>query len=396
MSVGEITGGPSAVPDVHDRVVALRRRVHHHPELGLHLPRTQEAVLEELADLDLEITTGTSTTSVVADLVGASDGPTVLLRGDMDALPMPEDTGLDFASEVSGRMHACGHDAHTAMLAGAARVLAGRRDRIRGRVRFMFQPGEEGFHGARYMIDEGVCDGVDHAFALHIMPNLASGHVGVRPGPMLAAADTFEITITGKGGHGSMPHQTIDPIPIVGDVIASVQAMVTRRVEVFDPAVVSITRVQAGTTDNVIAEHAELAGTIRTFSASQRSFIHERLTSLVEGIAAANGARADVSITRGYPVTVNDPAAADLLLAAARTALGSDRVVEVDRPLMAAEDFSYVLERVPGAMGMLGVCPPGHRPEDAPACHSNRMLLDEGAMAAGVAVHVAVAESLLT
>lgn len=379
---------------VQPRVVDLRRRLHAHPELGLELPVTQAAVLDELADLGLEITTGTSTTSIVADLV-CGDGPTVLLRGDMDALPMPEDTGLDFASTIEGRMHACGHDAHTAMLAGAARVLSERRDRLRGRVRLMFQPGEEGFGGATHMIDEGVCEGVDHAFALHITPNLPSGWLGLRAGPVMASADVFHIRITGRSGHASMPHHTVDPVPIAAEIVLAIQSMVTRRVEAFDPAVVTVTRLQAGTTTNVIGEGAELAGTIRTFSEQQRSFVHDRLTAVAHGIAAAHEAAAEVEIERGYPVTVNDAGGAALLRSAAESVLGAERVVEMPSPVMGAEDFSYVLQRVPGAMAFLGVCPTGHTIHDAPACHSNRMMLDEDAMLAGVAVHAAVVESLL-
>ncbi len=376
---------------VHDRVVALRRRLHQEPELGLHLPRTQAAVLEELSDLDLEVRTGLSTSSVVADLHGGRPGPTVLLRGDMDALPMPEDTDLEYASTIPDRMHACGHDAHTAMLAGAARILAGRRTELAGRVRFMFQPGEEGFGGARHMINEGVVDGVDHAYALHVSPNLPSGWIGTRSGSLMASADTFAVEIVGRGGHASMPHYALDPVPVACELVTAIQASVTRRIDAFDPAVITVARIEAGTTTNVIAERAVLEGTIRAVSERSRQAAQEAIARLAEHIAAAHECEANVSIDEGYPVTVNDRAAARHLLDVAADVLGERALVELPAPVMGAEDFSYVLQRVPGAMAFLGACPPGADPASAPACHSNRMQLDEDAMAAGVAMLVALA-----
>ncbi|MEM9036751.1 MAG: M20 family metallopeptidase [Actinomycetota bacterium] len=385
------TTGLAEAETVHERVVALRRRIHERPELGLQLPLTQQAVLEELEDLGLEITTGTSTTSIVADLDAGRPGPTVLLRGDMDALPMPEHTGLDFASLEPGRMHACGHDAHTAMLAGAARVLAGRRPELAGRVRFMFQPGEEGFHGARYMIDEGVLDGVDHAYALHISPNLPSGWIGARGGPTMASADVFNIEIVGKGGHASMPHYAIDPVPVACELVGAIQSFVTRRIDVFDPAVVTVARIEAGSTNNVISERAVLEGTIRAVSEATRERARAGVRRLATQIAAAHDCEAFVELEEGYPVTINDHAAADHVLRTTDEVLGRGKSVTFPSPVMGAEDFSYVLQRVPGAMAFLGVCPPGSDPSNAPACHSSRMLLDEAAMAAGVAMHVALA-----
>lgn len=385
------TTGLAVAESVHNRVVALRRRLHEHPELGLELPRTQRAVLDELDDLGLSITTGTTTTSVVADLDGGRPGPTVLLRGDMDALPMPERTGLDFASAEPGRMHACGHDAHTAMLAGAARVLSDRRTELAGRVRFMFQPGEEGFHGARYMIDEGVLDGVDYAYALHISPNLPSGWIGVRGGPTMASADVFNIEIVGQGGHASMPHLAVDPVPVACELVGALQSFVTRRVEVFDPAVVTVARIEAGTTNNVIPERAVLEGTIRALSEATRERARAGVRQLAANIAAAHDCEAFVELEAGYPVTINDHDAADHVLRIADKTMGRGRTVTFPAPVMGAEDFSYVLQQVPGAMAFLGVCPPGSDPSNAPACHSPRMLLDEEAMAAGVAMHVALA-----
>lgn len=378
-------------------VVALRRRLHAYPELGLDLPRTQLAIEEFLDGLDLRVGRGTALTSVVADLESGRPGPTILLRGDMDALAMPEDTGLDFASEVQGRMHACGHDAHTAMLAGAARVLAANRGQLCGRVRFMFQPGEEGYGGAAVMIDEGVLSGVDAAFALHVTPNLASGHLGVRSGPMLAATDEFVINFTGRGGHASSPHWATDPVPVAAEAVLALQTMITRTVDAFNPAVLTIGSLHAGTTSNVIPETAQMVGTIRTVDEHVRDGVIERLLRVVEGIASAHGCEVTVEMDPGYPVTINDAQFTQFLTEVARDTIGADSVIELPAPVMGAEDFSYVLTRTPGAMAFLGVCPPEVlNPLAAPACHSNRMKLHEEAMATGVALHVAVAERFVT
>jgi hippurate hydrolase len=374
-----------------DDTIQLRRRIHRHPELGLTLPRTQAAVLEALDGLGLEIRTGTRTTSVVARLRGARPGPTILLRGDMDALPMPEDTGLPYASEVPGTMHACGHDGHTAMLAGAARLLARHRASLAGSVLFMFQPGEEGYHGARVMIEEGLLDGPEAptgAFAMHVTHRRPAGVVSARPGPTAAAADTLEIVVRGKGGHASAPHDCLDPIPVACEIVQALQTMVTRRVHVFDPAVITIAKIEAGTTRNVIPEAASMLGTVRTVSEATRESVHEGIRRVAAGIAAAHGAEADLKITRGYPVTVNDEGFARFVLDTARELLGPDGAQPAANPMMGAEDFSYVLQRVPGTMANLGT-----RPDSGPVYpnHSNRMLLNESALATGVAMHAAVA-----
>jgi amidohydrolase len=378
-----------------DDTVQLRRRIHRHPELGLTLPRTQAAVLEALDGLGLEIKTGQRTTSVVARLRGARPGPTILLRGDMDALPMPEDTGLPFASEVPNAMHACGHDGHTAMLVGAARLLARRRESLAGSVLFMFQPGEEGYHGARVMIEEGLLDGPEAptgAFAMHVTHRRPAGVISARPGPTAAAADTIRIVVRGQGGHASAPHDCLDPIPIACEIVQALQTMVTRRVHVFDPAVVTIAKIEAGTTRNVIPETAHLLGTVRTVSGAARESVLAGVRRVAEGVSAAHGAEVEVEITRGYPPTVNDDRFARFVLDTARELLGPDGAHQASNPMMGAEDFSYVLQRVPGTMANLGT-----RPESGSVYpnHSNRMLLNEGALATGVAMHAAVALGFL-
>ena len=377
--------------------VELRRRIHAEPELGLELPKTQQLVLDALAGLGLDVRTGTSVTSVVADLEGGRPGPTILLRADMDALPMPEDTGLDYASTIDGTMHACGHDAHVAMLVGAARVLAAKRDQLAGTIRFMFQPGEEGFGGTRYMIDEGVLERptVDAAFALHVAPNLPSGTVWTRGGALMASADVIDILVTGKGGHASTPYLARDPITVAAEIIQSLQTFVTRRIDTFDPVVISITYVRAGTTTNVIPETAHLRGTVRAVSPSGRRRALEGVEQIAGGLAAAHEMHAVVTVEPGYPPTINDSDFANFTLEVAGDLLGSTKAGRMPAPVMGAEDFSYVLEHRPGALAFLGVCPPGTRPAEAHTCHSNRMTIDEEAMRTGIAVHCAVAERFL-
>ncbi len=387
-----------AARDLLPETVELRRRIHRRPELGLHLPETQAAVLDSIGDLDLAVQAGDDTSWVLATLDTGRPGPTMLLRGDMDALPMPEDTGLDFSSEIDGAMHACGHDAHTAMLAGAARLLTDRRDELSGRIVFMFQPGEEGFAARRVMIEEGLLDGrlldgrpVTRAFAIHQTPSAPSGWVATRPGPLMASADVFRVVVRGKGGHASMPHHAIDPIPIACEMVGAFQTMITRRIEAFQPAVVTVAKIRAGTTDNVIPEEAVMTGTIRAVSEGTRALVHAELERVATNIALAHGATAELTIeTGGYPVTINDADAATWVLDVARGLVG-DLAIEMPSPVMGAEDWSYVLQQVPGAMAFLGTCPPDTNIADAAPTHSNRMVLDEDAMAVGAALYAAVA-----
>jgi len=378
--------------------VDLRRRIHAEPELGLELPKTQRLVLDALDGLGLDVHTGTSVTSVVADLQGRAPGPTILLRADMDALPMPEDTGLDYASTIDGTMHACGHDAHVAMLVGAARVLAAKRDEIAGTVRFMFQPGEEGFAGARYMIDEGVLERptVDAAFALHVAPNLPTGTVVDARGRADGVGRRHRHPRHRKGwARPRRPYLARDPITVAAEIIQSLQTFVTRRIDTFDPVVISITYVRAGTTTNVIPETAHLRGTVRAVSPAGRRRALEGVEQIAVGLAAAHETNAVVTVEPGYPPTINDNDFANFALEVAGDLLGAAQAGRMPAPVMGAEDFSYVLERRPGALAFLGVCPPGTRPADAHACHSNRMTIDEDAMRTGIAVHCAVAERFL-
>ncbi|EHY89362.1 M20 metallopeptidase family protein [Saccharomonospora azurea] len=375
--------------------VALRRAIHRRPELGLQLPETQQAVLDALDGLPIETTLGTTTTSVTGVLRGSQPGPAVLLRADMDALPMPENTGLEFASEVPNAMHACGHDTHVAMLAGAARLLSDHVDELAGSVVFMFQPGEEGHHGARHMIHEGVLDApgtrVQGAFALHTFANLPTGVVATKSGPVMASADSFTVRVVGKGGHGSMPHNAVDPIPAAAEIVTALQTRVTRSVDVFDPAVVTVTRIAGGTTDNVIPEVAELEGTIRTLSERTRAHLRTEVPRVAEQIGEVHGCRVLADVVPGFPVTATDETETQRVLDLAAEVLGADRSQRMPHPIMGAEDFSYVLQRVPGAFAFLGACPSGTDPAEAAPNHSNRVRYDEDALAYGVAMYAAYA-----
>jgi amidohydrolase len=376
--------------------VALRRAIHADPEIGLNCPRTTDKIRAALAGLPLELHEGSSTSGLVAILNGCagSNGRTVLLRGDMDALPMQEETGLPFASLTPGAMHACGHDSHTAMLVGAARALCARADELTGTVAFMFQPGEEGYHGARHMIDDGLLDVArpDAAFALHISPNMPSGVVVSRAGTLMASTDTISATITGRGGHAAMPHDCLDPIPIACEIVGALSSYIARSVPVTDPAVLSITKFHAGTAHNIVPQSVELLGTMRTLSEKRRSEVRAAFVRIVEGIAAAHGATAEARIEPGYPVTVNDARATALVRDCAEAMGGAWAEMP---PMMGAEDFSYVLQQVPGAMSFIGVAPPGTDPATNPPLHNTRMTIDEGVMARGIALHCAVATRFL-
>jgi hippurate hydrolase len=387
--------------DLLGDMVALRRTLHQWPEIGNDLPITRENVLEALDGLPLDVTLHETTSGVAALLDGGKPGPTVLLRGDMDALPLTEDTGLDFVSKSDGVMHACGHDTHTSMLVGAARLLSAQREDIAGRVLFMFQPGEEGNHGARFMLEEGLLDlparadgsesPVTAAYALHITSALPTGWVSCRGGSIMAAADTMFITVKGRGGHASEPYRALDPIPIACEIVQALQTMVTRRIDVFDPAVVTVGKIVAGTVNNIIPETALIEGTIRAVSERTRRKVHDGIRRVAEGIAAAHDAEVTVVVEDGYPVTVNDASHADIVLDLAGQMVGADKTIRLPNPIMGAEDFSYVLEKVPGAMVFLGGTHTDRNLSSAAPNHSNRVVFDEEAMVTGTAMYAAMA-----
>ncbi|HLS32695.1 MAG TPA: M20 family metallopeptidase, partial [Brevibacterium sp.] len=378
----------------------FRRDLHAHPEVGLDLPRTQEKVLAALEGLPLEITTGTETTSVVAVLRGTGPGrpaegaQAVLLRGDMDALSIEERTDEPFKS-VNGSIHACGHDLHTAGLVGAARLLSARREELDGDVVFMFQPGEEGFDGASVMIREGVLDAagvrVSAAYGVHVLVR-ENGVIATKPGTLQAGSNVLTVTVHGQGGHGSQPHNALDPVPAIGEMIGALQTMVTRSFDVFDPVVMSITRLSAGDMVNVIPASASLGATVRTLSDESVTRFREHATRVADGIAAAHSCTAEVVFEEQYPVTVNDPDETAWVAGEVSTLLGEDRMRIVDDPIMPSEDFSYVLREVPGTYMMLGARRDDVPQEEQSDNHSPFVVFDDSVLGdqAALLAHLAL------
>lgn len=393
MTADDLAGWTDAAAEGGDALVALRRAIHSDPELGLDCPRTRDKLEKALADLPLNVSRSERCSGFVAVLEGSSPGRTVLLRGDMDALPIQEATGLDFASREAGRMHACGHDSHSAMLATAAHILSARRGEIAGRILFMFQPGEEGHHGARVMIEEGLLGDPlpDAAFALHIWPTLPHGNVACRAGAMLASTDTLKARIVGKGGHAAMPHDARDPIPVAAEIVLALQLEVARRTPVTDPVVLSITKIAAGTTHNVLPDAVELLGTLRTLSPEARARGRQAFERICTHVAAAHGCTAEVEVEQGYPPTVNDPRAVALV-----REIAGDAFLDLPASTMGGEDFSYVLEQVPGAMAFLGVAPAGEEAAGRAPLHNPAMMIDEDVLPTGVALHCAFATRFLS
>lgn len=385
--------------DLQDLTLAVRRDLHREPEIGLELPRTQERVLRALDGLGLEVTTGTSCSSVTAVLRGDRPGPTVLLRADMDALPVVERTGLPFAAQ-NGAMHACGHDLHTAMLVGAAHLLADARSALAGDVVLAFQPGEEGYDGAGRMLAEGLLEASGStpvaAYALHVTScTFPSGTVATRRGAVLAAVDTLHVTVHGQGGHGSTPHRAKDPVVAAATMVTALQAAVTREFDVFDPVVVTVGQLSAGTAPNVIPDVATFHATVRSFSPEARERLAEVLPRVCRGVALAHGVDVDVDLETLYPVTLNDDHEAAWALALAQERAEGRGVVDLANPIAGAEDFSRVLAAVPGAMLFLGATPPGLDPGTAPYNHAPEADFDEGVLAQGAHLYATLATERL-
>jgi len=373
---------------IADDLAQLRHEIHREPEIGLDLPRTQQKVLAALDGLPLELTVGRALSSVTAVLRGARPGRTVLLRGDMDALPVSERTGLAYSSQIDGAMHACGHDLHTAMLTGAARLLSARQPGLAGNVIFMFQPGEEGFAGARLMIDEGVLDAAGErpaaAYALHVASaQLPAGIWATRPGQVMAAADVLDVTVRGRGGHGSQPHHANDPIPAACAMVTALQTLVTRHFDVFDPIIITVGSFHAGSTDNVIPDEARFLATVRSFSAAARDQVKDASVRLVADIATAHGVRAEATYADGYPMTVNDAGQVAFAEQTVTEVFGDGRFIRMPNPLPGSEDFSFVLDQVPGAFIMMGACPAGTDPAGAPFNHAADAVFDDSVLADG-------------
>ncbi|MDP9363396.1 MAG: amidohydrolase [Chloroflexota bacterium] len=380
------TGLRNDVDEILPGVVADRRHFHEHPELGFQEVETSRFVAERLRALGVEdIRTGIAQTGVTGLIRGTApgEGKTVLLRADMDALPIQEENEVDYRSKHDGVMHACGHDAHTAMLLGTARLLQDRRDAFAGTVKLLFQPAEEGGGGAKVMIDEGVLEDpkVDAAFGIHVAQEVPLGRIELRAGPAMAASDSFRFTIKGKGGHGARPQSTIDPIAIGAQIVVALQTVVSRELDPTTEGVVTVGAFRAGEAANVIPDTAELRGTVRSFTPENRQLMAERIEALVRGIAGAMRAEVDFAYRFGYPPTVNDPAMTELVRSAVAEVVGPEGVL--DGPLhMGAEDFSYFLERVPGCFWFVG-----SKNEERGLVwghHHPRFDIDEAAMGVGI------------
>jgi amidohydrolase len=371
-------------------LIALRRELHQIPEIGLDLPKTQAAVLAALEGLPLEITLGQSSTAVTAVLRGAKPGPAVLLRGDMDALPVTEENDADYVSKHVGTMHACGHDLHTAGLVGAARLLAARQAELAGDVVFMFQPGEEGWDGAGHMIAEGVLEAagrkVDAAYGLHVISDtVPRGVFTTKPGPMMAASSGLFVNVVGKGGHGSRPHATLDPIPVAAEIVTALQNLITRRFSVFEPIVITVGTFHAGTRHNIIPDNAKFEATVRTFSEEALAQVEKESVKLAEDIATAHGLHAEVRFEREYPATINDADEAAFIAETVKDLFGEDRYAEMPEPVMGSEDFSRVLDAVPGSYMFYGATVKAD-PNDAASNHSPRAAFDDSVLADGAAL----------
>jgi len=393
-------------PSISDRIsvelndlIAIRRDLHAHPELGYHEHRTSDVVKRELAKAGVAFVDGLAGgTGVLAHLQGKSDH-TVGLRADMDALPIAEETGLPYASKTAGVMHACGHDGHTTMLIGAARVLAimSRERGLPHPVSFVFQPAEEGGGGGRRMVEDDCLKGtrlgtpVTRMFGLHGWPDLDLGKVGTRPGAFLAAADNFVIQVRGAGCHAAYPHIGRDPILAASAIVTALQSIVSRNVDPLDSVVVSVTKFHGGTAHNVIPETVELEGTFRTLSNDMRRFVPERMMTVAATVAAAHGCTAEFIHKPGYPVTMNDARMVDFFNDVATRAIGRDRVQPIERPVMGAEDFAYYCNEVPSCFFALGLLPPGQKV--MPTLHHPKFDFDDRAIALGVEMFVRLATS---
>ena len=355
------TSFEDAAEELRAELIAVRRELHGAVEIGLDLPETQAILRRELEGLDLEIALGSSLSSITAVLRGGRPGPVVLLRGDMDGLPVTEATGLPFAS-TSGAMHACGHDLHMAGLLGAVRLLAARRTELPGTVIFMFQPGEEGQAGGRLMIEEGVLDAAGErpvaAYAIHVDSATPRGQLVTREGAMMASASALRMTLRGTGGHAAFPQLGIDPVPVAAQLILAVQTFAARRLPATDQAVISITRLSSDSeASNVLASSVSLEANIRTLSKATLDTVRTQLPALLTGIAEANGCTLETEFFASYPVTFNDLAETREVLAVLDELVGAERVTRLAAPSMASEDFSYVLEEVPGALVFVGAAP---------------------------------------
>ena len=377
-------------------LISLRRKLHQIPEFGLELPNTLKTIVDEVSGLG-EITLGKSITSAVLHIKGDLPGPTVLLRADMDALAVIEDTGLEYAS-TNGFMHACGHDLHMAMGVGAAKILASRKSELKGDVIIFFQPGEEGHHGADVMIEEQalMVSGTKpiRAYGLHVFSSYPLGMMGSRSGPLMASAGDLLVSVSGSGGHGSMPWLSKDPISVLNEIMSALQTMVTKRFSAFDPVIVNIGWVRAGdtATTNVIPETASFGATVRVFSEENSTKLKQYTQELVESIASGFGLSATVEFTRATKVLVNDAAAIASVEKVTSEVFGPGRYINLPTPIAGGEDFASIVHEIPGAFVFMGACPPGVDHTTAATNHSNKAVFDDSVLGDGAALlaHLAI------
>lgn len=376
--------------EIQNELAAVRRHIHQEPEIGLDLPKTQAKIVAALEDLGLEVSTGKALSSVTAVLRAGDSKKTVLLRADMDALPVTELADLPYKSQIDGAMHACGHDLHVAMLIGAAKLLVKNKSQLNGDVVFMFQPGEEGFDGAGHMIKEGVLTAsgrkADTTYGLHVMSSsIPTGVFTTKPGTMMASSDELHVTVIGMGGHGSQPHTAKDPIPVAAEMISALQLMITRSFDAFDPVVITVGQFHAGTKANIIPDTAEFQATIRTFSPENRARIQTEAVRLCKSIAEGYGLKAEVKVVEQYPVTVNNDAHAQFVGRVAAELFGADGYMDMPHPIAGAEDYSRVLEAVPGSYIFLGASVDKDFTKSE-VNHSPRAMFDDSVLYRGAAL----------
>jgi len=367
-----------------NQLVAWRRDFHMHPELSFQEYRSAEVVAAQLDELGYQVQTGVAQTGIVGLLKGQASGPVVMARFDMDALPVSEENEVDYASQNPGVMHACGHDAHMAMGLGVATIMARHRDEMKGTLKLIFQPAEEGLGGARGMVQDGVLEDPrpDVFLSLHVFSELPVGTIAARPGPVMAAADEFTCTVHGMGGHGAAPHQTVDPIVASAQIVSALQTVISRNVDPLETAVVSIGSVHGGTALNIIPPQVKMQGSIRTFSPEIQELVWKRMREVVDGVAAACGATVDLEIVAGTPAVINDKAVTEIVQAAAEAVVGADNVTS-DHRTMGSEDAALFMQKVPGCYFFVG-SRNAERGLDAPH-HNPRFDIDEAALPLGVA-----------
>ena len=381
----------SEIKNIEKNIIDWRRDFHQYPELGFDEHRTSKIIGEALKEMGLAPKMNVGKTGVTADLT-FGDGPTIALRADMDALPMQETSGLDFSSKHNGVMHACGHDGHMAMLLGAAKVLTQNGDSFNGTVRFIFQPAEEGAGGARYMIEDGCLDGVDEIYGIHVWNYQPVGEVGITDGPVLAAADMFEINIKGIGGHGAAPQGTVDAVIVASHLVQAIQTIVSRNTNPLESTVVTIGMINGGHNFNIIADEVTLSGTARAYIEENRNLIKTRMTEIIDGVAKTFGAEISFDYEDGYPPTINHTDPANKVLKAAERVVGE----KAGMPYlsMGGEDFSYYLQKIPGCFFFVGSAPNDQKLFETPH-HCSHFTMDERALLVGPSIYLNLVDDLL-